>query len=497
VSNVEAILNEDDTGEQDEFQPDAMEVDDETTMEAEERLGREMSHEQEMSLLQQEGEIPIEQLRAMYAQMSNDSDDSLSSEPDSHSQASADSEGQSLQDLLEHDNGDEGTEEFRPDVVAEVDDETTMEAEERLGRDMSYQDELNLLKRESEMSVEELRLMYAGAQDTQSEDDGDSLDESILDEDDQGSEDEFRPTVDAVDDETTIEVEESLGREMSVEDEIALLQKEGETPVSDLRAMYEQAEDDEGDTASSDQCMSVDDDKAEQGRLGRKRSRPDADDSDDDDDGETAMRKLEVAEEKARMTRATRPFLIAPWVKLREYQQIGLNWLVSIQTRRLNAILADEMVSLVHAGIVVSCLQTRPILTILRSPSTKGPGEDVADDCTPLLSCRVQRHLGSSPHCRAYVVYRELGNGVQALRPRTEGAMLLWIGKASKGASLWVDKGSLCHIDAIHACAFLDLTVYLSLFPGELAPCDCDFLSVSGSGFVCFQAKEVVLFDLG
>jgi hypothetical protein len=28
-------------------------------------------------------------------------------------------------------------------------------------------------------------------------------------------------------------------------------------------------------------------------------------------------------------------------VKLREYQQTGLNWLVSLQSRRLNGILAD------------------------------------------------------------------------------------------------------------------------------------------------------------
>jgi SNF2 family DNA or RNA helicase len=68
------------------------------------------------------------------------------------------------------------------------------------------------------------------------------------------------------------------------------------------------------------------------------------------------MRKLEVAEEEARVTRATRPFLIALWVKLREYQQIGLNWLVSIQTRRLNGIPADEMVSRVNAGLLVSCI---------------------------------------------------------------------------------------------------------------------------------------------
>jgi E1A-binding protein p400 len=39
----------------------------------------------------------------------------------------------------------------------------------------------------------------------------------------------------------------------------------------------------------------------------------------------------------------TRPFLLASWVKLRNYQHIGLNWLVSLQTRRLNGILADEV----------------------------------------------------------------------------------------------------------------------------------------------------------
>ena len=38
-----------------------------------------------------------------------------------------------------------------------------------------------------------------------------------------------------------------------------------------------------------------------------------------------------------------RPYLLASWVKLRNYQRIGLNWLVSLQTRRLNGILADEM----------------------------------------------------------------------------------------------------------------------------------------------------------
>ena len=48
----------------------------------------------------------------------------------------------------------------------EVDDETTMITEERLGRDMTYEEELDILNRENEMSVEELRAMYTGMNDT-------------------------------------------------------------------------------------------------------------------------------------------------------------------------------------------------------------------------------------------------------------------------------------------------------------------------------------------
>ena len=62
-----------------------------------------------------------------------------------------------------------------------------------------------------------------------------------------------------------------------------------------------------------------------------------------DDEGLTALKSLKESEERAKATVATRPFLLTPWVKLRAYQQVGLNWLVSIQTRRLNGILADEM----------------------------------------------------------------------------------------------------------------------------------------------------------
>ncbi len=61
------------------------------------------------------------------------------------------------------------------------------------------------------------------------------------------------------------------------------------------------------------------------------------------DDGIAALNALEASALRAQQTLASRPFLLASWVKLRHYQQVGLNWLVSLQSRRLNGVLADEM----------------------------------------------------------------------------------------------------------------------------------------------------------
>lgn len=37
------------------------------------------------------------------------------------------------------------------------------------------------------------------------------------------------------------------------------------------------------------------------------------------------------------------PFILSNKLSLREYQHVGLNWLVSLHERRLNGILADGM----------------------------------------------------------------------------------------------------------------------------------------------------------
>ena len=347
ASDVEDYRNDDDDSEEDddddaneEFEPDETAVDDETTMEAEEKLGRDMSHEEEIALLNRENEMTVEELRAMYVGMEED-------------EAAAVEEQDDVEE--EEDSDDAGSEEFEPEET--VDDETTMEAEEKLGRDMSHEEEIALLNRENEMSVEELRAMYAGMEDDEAavEEQDDNEEE---DSDDAGSE-EFEPE-ETVDDETTMEAEEKLGRDMSHEEEIALLNRENEMSVEELRAMYagmeeekeaveqeaEESESESGEPKSSPRRSKrrrTHDDDDGGSDEGRKKQKAEMDKSSKTESGDEALDKLEASAELARRTRVSRPFLIPSWVKLREYQQIGLNWLVSLQSRRLNGILADEM----------------------------------------------------------------------------------------------------------------------------------------------------------
>jgi SNF2 family DNA or RNA helicase len=233
---------------------------------------------------------------------------------------------------------------------------------------MSYEDEIALLKKENEMSVDDLRAMYLENSSTKDnannrKDDkghvhgnsiGNSNSESSDDNSDttlvisnhvENEEDEFKPLDgNDVDDETTIEIEEKLERDMPYDEEIKLLKRENEMSVEELQSLYLSTNDEARNNGDHEKK------KRKKIPLGnsndsteRKEKRMRLDKEESTDEGAEAMRCLELADAKARNTAVSRPFFLAPWVKLREYQQIGLNWLVSTQTRRLNAILADEM----------------------------------------------------------------------------------------------------------------------------------------------------------
>ena len=220
------------------------------------------------------------------------------------------------------------------------------------------------------MSIEELRAMYANMEDGGAKEDEDENNSSetdsveahdddtskevaaavslaLLDEDDHEDKDEFHvEDMEELDDETTIEAEERMGRDMSYADEIDLLKREGEMSIDELRALYANMdEDDSGDNDSSIEVSEINE-KLQNEYPGQ---RPSTEVEEASDDAPTHDKSSDGDNEGALVTTPaneamlTRPFLLASWVKLRAYQQIGLNWLVSIQTRRLNGILADEM----------------------------------------------------------------------------------------------------------------------------------------------------------
>jgi len=348
-----------------EFADDIQAVDDETTIAAEENLGRDMSYEDEIALLERENEMSIEELKAMYQNIQegndDDDDDNNNNDDDVLDDGSANNQ-QSDEDPFAAD--DQAVEdEFKPDN-ADVDDETTIEAEERLGRDMSHEDEIALLEKENEMSVEELRAMYFKQQDGSSDEkgagddvhadaDANTEEDTISAASDSQDEAEFEPTEGAdIDDETTLEAEERLGREMTHEEEINMLEKESEMPIEQLRAMYanqddDMAENDDGSSTSSHESIDhieTDDDTQESKKRKLHSENEKLEEEEELDEGAAAMKSLEYADAKARNTAVSRPYLLSSWVKLRKYQHVGLNWLVSIQARRLNGILADEMV---------------------------------------------------------------------------------------------------------------------------------------------------------
>ena len=306
---------------------DPMAVDDERTMEAEERMPQEMTASEELALLQQENEMSVEDLRKRYYGADEDVGDE-------------DDEESAEEDDVVMEESDEGSDEFEPDAAA-IDDETTMEAEERLGRDMSYADEIELLNQESKMSIEELRAKYAEpAPPSEHPSLPALLGVSVGDEE---NDEDFRPDIEAeADDETTIEAEERLGREITPEQEIALLEADSKVSIDDIRKLYQENTVDKG-SAEDTTTASVQRRRAKRRVSDTEPSRATKRPRNRGNE-ETAEQQLTISNDVHRTTsRVTRPFLIPSWVRLREYQQDGLSWLVSLQSRRLNGILADEM----------------------------------------------------------------------------------------------------------------------------------------------------------
>ncbi|CAI0375698.1 unnamed protein product, partial [Linum tenue] len=175
------------------------------------------------------------------------------------------------------------------------------------------------------------------------------------------------------DDETTLLEEEELAKADGNDpvDEISLLQKESEIPLEELLARYKKegdsgyasassgevsdaaneadivpAQQDESnveDVKPSDSLLIVHPPLKDQGNVGDELAEQEKDSEDRIADAAAAARSAQPTGNTFSTTQVRTKFPFLLKYPLREYQHIGLDWLVTMYEKRLNGILADEM----------------------------------------------------------------------------------------------------------------------------------------------------------
>ncbi|BFZ18188.1 hypothetical protein BsWGS_21227 [Bradybaena similaris] len=286
-----------DSGE--EFEPVGTASDDEETIEMEELESGvdEDATRQEVEDLKKESEMPLEELlktlpQEMLAPPSSD----LQFNEDSDSEISLPSKGD---------------EDFTADGEVDDDVEDTIEEQENVEK-KDYSHELQDLKNEGEMSVEELMQKYAGAYDSDFEMPKDNSSEEDSDDED--------------DDSSESEKESGESSEEEVESEI------DDKEIDNKHTGSDDKQEDVGlEFLVKTEATSQGDESNTEG--------PGKEFNDIAAAAESLQPKgytLETTEVKTKV-----PFLLKH--TLREYQHVGLDWLATMHDKRLNGILADEM----------------------------------------------------------------------------------------------------------------------------------------------------------
>lgn len=362
ASNSTAAARADRAGESsdsDFAMPLAEEQDDEETIAIDEQLTTRAEVDEEMALLEEEGELSIDELRARYAAALE-------------SGASSDNGEDDDEPVIVEGTASSGDEDFEPSDEMIEDDERTIAAAEAADDFTSEEvdEEMKLLQEESELSLEELRARYTGVFAGGDDDDDDealSENESSSKSVERGGEasdedDEFQPTDEESDDESTIAAAEQNGpSRQEVDEELSLLQEEGELSIDELRVRYANAtaeEDDGNDDGDGSEVFDNGDEAMDS--TERKVPSEAANETSTATSGELAVAESQadsLADAERRGSLSTiaapgttittagfkRPYLLTSRLSLREYQEAGVNWLVSMCEKRINGILADEM----------------------------------------------------------------------------------------------------------------------------------------------------------
>uniref|UniRef100_T1JC71 Helicase domino n=1 Tax=Strigamia maritima TaxID=126957 RepID=T1JC71_STRMM len=257
---------------------------------------------------------------------------------------------------------------FEPTTNQSTDDEETIAIEEEHEKNPEEEEmELKMLQEESEVPLDDLLeslpagILDRAASPLPSDGSGsDGNDTEAVDDEFAGDDDEFKASRrTSSDDEATLDEQEQREKNMDHEQELEELKMEGEMNLEDLMEKYSgpQAEDSQTDEDDEERDESTDDDKEDVGieslvseeptattgetkkEIVGKRSEPTKEIADIAADAESLQPKGYTYSTAQVATKV--PFLLKH--QLREYQHIGLDWLVTMQDRNLNGILADEM----------------------------------------------------------------------------------------------------------------------------------------------------------
>ncbi|KAG8140638.1 hypothetical protein E2320_003346 [Naja naja] len=360
-----AQLMEDEDGD---FQPHE-ESDDEETIEVEEQQEGNDSETQlrEIELLKQESELPLEELLQTLPPQILENSFSVSPCASSSDNDDEEEEGESEEEA-EHEESqtsealkvsfksnlelgslfptstqqekpkpvtqrnkkpwkpDEEDEEFTANEEEAKDEEETIDAEEKLEGNVDHSEELDDLAKEGELPMEELLQKYAGAYASDFE--GEASDTSS---------EELEPTTSEYEEES--EDENSTSHSDSTEEDEESEQEESEVEDT-LEEERREASVIQEEDFGVEYLLKQDDDN---GGEGDNDSAPPPGPKKEITDIAAAAESLQPKGYTLATTQVKTPIPYLLRGTLREYQHIGLDWLVTMYEKKLNGILADEM----------------------------------------------------------------------------------------------------------------------------------------------------------
>lgn len=275
----------------DDFRPDENSSDDEETIaaaEAESHVAKEEQNE-EIAALQRESQMDFDEFLNELPKDYLENRDKIKisdneEEPDDKSSTITDSSEKKKKAK---------DEEFTVDSEEDTDDvEDTIDEQEEKEGSVDYKAEIDQLQAEGEMSIEELMKKYSGPPPDEEKMDESDDNKEVSDEENSDEENSDEESEEISDENSDISDEEKVGLKSLLEDTREKNKTDDNDLINDVAAIAESIQPKGNTLSSTDVVTPV-------------------------------------------------PFLLKH--SLREYQHIGLDWLVTMFERKLNGILADEM----------------------------------------------------------------------------------------------------------------------------------------------------------